>query len=116
MTQPNGCPMSVNTKFPSKNSYPESLQMNHMFDTQGRKQSLDKLLAGSSKKIWQQALSNELGRIAQGIRIVQGNDVLDFVPFATVPSDQIETYANMLYDLRPLKTEKFRVHLTVGGC
>ena len=89
--------------------------MNHMFDTQGKKQSLDKLPVGTTKKIWQQALSNELGRLAQGIGTVQGNDILDFIHFNTVPSDRIVTYANMVCDIRPLKNEKFRIHLTVGG-
>ena len=60
-------------------------------------------------------MSNELGRLAQGIREVNGNDVIDFIPFKEVPKDRIVTYANMVCDIRPLKTEKFRVRLTVGG-
>ena len=75
--QPNGCSPPIINKLPSKNSSTKSFLMNHMFDIQGKKQSLDKLLVGSTKKIWQQALSNELGRLAQGIGTVQGNDVLD---------------------------------------
>ena len=91
------------------------LQLSHMFDGQDKKQSLDKLLHGPQSNIWQVALSNELGRLAQGINNVEGNDVLDFIPFKEVPSGRIVTYANMVCDIRPLKTEKYRVQLTVGG-
>ena len=89
--------------------------MNHMFDNQGKKQSLDKLLKSPMKNIWQTALSNELGRLAQGIGNVNGNDVVDFISFDKVPHNKIVTYANMVCDIRPLKTEKYRVRLTVGG-
>ena len=39
----------------------------HMFDTAGKKLNLDALLKGPNKLIWQQAVSNELGRLAIGI-------------------------------------------------
>ena len=81
----------------------------------GRKQTLDQLLQGEDKSIWQMALSNELGRLSQGVRDIKGNDVMDFIPFSHVPKGRIVTYANMVCDIRPLKTEKFRVRLTVGG-
>ena len=65
--------------------------------------------------IWKTALSNELGRLSQGIRDIEGNDVIDFVTFDEVLKNRIVTYANMVCDIRPLKTEKFRVRLTMGG-
>ena len=40
---------------------------------------------------------------------------MDFIPYSKVPKGRIVTYANMVCDIRPLKTEKFRVRLTVGG-
>ena len=86
-----------------------------MFDTQGRKQSLDKLLQGPTKQIWQKALTNELGRLAQGINNVNGNDVVDFISYKDVPKNKIVSYANMACDIRPLKTEKYCVRMTVGG-
>ena len=89
--------------------------VNHMFDNYGRKQSLDKLLNGPMKQTWQTALTNELGRLAQGINDVKGNDVVDFIDYKDVPQNKIVTYANMVCDIRPLKTEKYRVRLTVGG-
>ena len=45
-----------------------------MFDNAGKKQSIDKLLT-ANPEIWTKALSNELGRLAQGIREVNGNNV-----------------------------------------
>ena len=90
-------------------------KINHMYDnTTGRKQSIDSLLK-SNPKIWEIALSNELGRLAQGIRDVTGNNVMDFIKHTEVPKDRIVTYSTMVCDICPLKTEKFRVRLTVGG-
>ena len=86
-----------------------------MFDTQGRKQSLDKLIQRPTQQIWKKALTNELGRLAQGINDVKGNDVVDFISYKDIPKNKIVTYTNMVCDIRPLKTEKYRVRLTVGG-
>ena len=91
------------------------LFINHMYDDNtGKKQSLDTLLK-KNPTIWGTALSNELGRLAQGVRDIEGNNVLDFIPYKEVPQDRIVTYSNMVCDIRPLKAEKFRVRLTVGG-
>jgi hypothetical protein len=86
----------------------------HVFDTTGRKQSLDTLLR-QNPEIWNKALSNEIGRLAQGVRDVKGNDALDFVHLSTIPKNKKVAYANMVCDHRPLKTEKHRVRLTLGG-
>ena len=91
------------------------IQINHMFTDEGRKQSLDQLLKGNNANIWKTALSNELGRLAQGVQDIKGNDVVDFIPYQSVPQGRIITYANMVCDIHPLKSEKYRVHLTVGG-
>ena len=92
----------------------DHLTINHMFNEAGKKQSIDTLLR-TNPSIWSVALSNELGRLSQGIRDVAGNDVMDFIPYSEVPQDRIVTYANMVCDIRPLKSEMFRVRLTVGG-
>ena len=89
--------------------------LNHIFNTNGHKESIDSLLKGSQSKIWSESLSNELGRLAQGVNSVKGNDVVDFIPKSDVPTNRIVTYANMICDYRPHKSEKFRVRLTVGG-
>ena len=87
----------------------------HIYNEEGKKESLDALLHGSMSKIWGTSLSNELGRLAQGVRDVPGNDVIDFINMNEVPTDKKVTYANMVCDYRPLKTDPYRVRLTVGG-
>ena len=64
-----------NISMTSNNEY---LTINHMHDGMGKRQSIDKLLK-SNPDIWSVALSNELGRLAQGIRDIKGNNVLDFI-------------------------------------
>ena len=92
----------------------KNLTINHMYDGTGKKQPINKLLK-INPEIWSVALSNELGRLAQGIRDIEGNNVFDFISHLEVPADRIITYDNMVCDIRPLKTEKFRVRLAVGG-
>ena len=65
--------------------------------------------------IWGNSLSNELGRLAQGIRDITGNDVIDFITKAEISLHKKVTYANMVCDYRPLKSDPYRVRLTVGG-
>ena len=42
-------------------------------------------------------------------------DTIDFIDRNEVPHDKKVTYGNFICDYRPLKTEKYRVRLTVGG-
>ena len=64
---------------------------------------------------WKVSVSNEIGRMAQGIREVKGNNVLEFIPRHEVPANKKVTYGNMICDFRLFKLEKYRVRLTVGG-
>jgi len=41
--------------------------VHHIFDTSGKKLSIDKLLQGSMKYVWSKALDNEFGRLSNGI-------------------------------------------------
>ena len=61
-------------------------------------------------------MSNEFGRLAQGINSrVTSTDTLDFITKEEVPKNKKVTYGNFICDHRPLKTEEWRVRLTVGG-
>ena len=82
---------------------------------QGKRQTLDQLIQGPDAAIWQQATSNELGRLAQGVQNTEDNDVIDFIYKSDVPTHKKVIYANMVCDFRPLKSEPYRVRLTVGG-
>ena len=92
------------------------LAMNHIFNEDGKKETMDSLLKGKDSKIWWNALGNELGRLAQGIgnRVI-ATDTIDFIHRSEVPTHKKVTYANFICDYRPLKEEPMRVRLTVGG-
>ena len=57
----------------------------HIYTESGKKESLDSLLDGVMATTLKTSLSNELGRLAQGIRQVNGNDVIDFISITDVP-------------------------------
>ena len=86
----------------------------HIFDENGKRMNIDKLLA-KDPKIWKGSVSRELGRLANGIGVVTGTNTIRFIPKHLVPSGAKVTYANMVCDYRPLKSDPYRVRLTVGG-
>ena len=59
----------------------------HIFDENGKKLHIDKLLELNPAR-WEPSVSNELGRIAQGIGDIKGNDVVDFIPKHQVPKNR----------------------------
>jgi hypothetical protein len=90
--------------------------LNHIYDDNGKKQTLEKLLNGPKPTRWRQALSNELGRLTQGNDAgVIHQDAMDFIFHNEIPNNAQVTYANFVCDYRPLKDEPWRVRLVVGG-
>ena len=90
--------------------------LNHIFDQFGNRQSLEVLLKGEDADTWTKALSNELGRLTNGnIHGVTARQCMKFISHLQVPKDRKVTYANFVCDHRPLKAEKWRVRLVVGG-
>ena len=88
----------------------------HIYDETGKKMSIDKLVNGTDKHIWIKSLSMELGRLAQGnIHGVTSTDTIDFILKQDVPLNEKVTYASCVCDHRPLKPEKYRVRIVVGG-
>jgi hypothetical protein len=59
-------------------------------------------------------LSNELGRICQGMRDVAGTNTAFFIDLHNIPQDRKITYGKIVCDFKPNKTEKHRVRLTFG--
>ena len=58
----------------------------------------------------------EFGRLAQGNQYgVSSTDTFDFIHSNEIPSNEKVTYAQFVCDERPLKPEKYRVRLVVGG-
>jgi hypothetical protein len=58
---------------------------------------------------------NELGRLCQGIRDIQGTNTCFFVELSNMPKDRKITYGKLVCDHKPNKTDKERVRLTVDG-
>ena len=85
-----------------------------MFDVKGKNKSIDSLLKEDCN-IWGYSLFNEIGRLAQGIREVKGNNAIIFITKHKIPKGKKVAYENMACDYRPLKKEKLRVRLTLGG-
>ena len=66
-------------------------------------------------------LANEFGRLAHGvgknrpkIKYVQGTNTIFFIPWHQVLDVAKVMYANIIFDLGPLKLEKYRIRTTVG--
>ena len=90
--------------------------VHHIFnETTGKKETLDTLLAGQYHDIWNRSLSNELGRLTNGIRDIKGTQTMFFIHKDQVPKGRVATYLNPVCDYRPKKDDPHRVHMTVGG-
>ena len=91
-------------------------QANHIFRPDGTKETIDTILKGSDQEIWTQSLSNEWGRLAQGNDAgVRSTDTIEFITRQEIPKGRDITYATFVLDYRPLKSEPYRVRITVGG-
>ena len=69
------------------------------------------------RQTWMTSLANELGRLAQGIREIKGTNTIYFIDKSEIPKDKLKqvTYARIVVDYKPHKTEKNRTRVTVGG-
>jgi hypothetical protein len=67
------------------------------------------------KPLWKRFFVNELGRIFQGIRDIQGKNTFFFVDLTNIPKYRQITYGKFVCDYKPHKKEKEWVRLTVGG-
>ena len=76
---------------------------------------MDFLLQGDTKEVWTQALENELGRLSFGNSKTEGTNTIRLSSKDAIPKTKKVTYANIVCDYTPLKQEKYRVRLTVGG-
>ena len=75
------------------------------------------LIKGKDKIIWEKGMSNELGRLAQGVgtRMPHGTDTIKFIKFHDVPKNKKPTYARIVSELKPHKPDPFRIRITAGG-
>ena len=55
-----------------------------------------------------------MGHFSQGIGNIKRNNTIDFIHKSEVPLDRRVTYANMVSEYIPLKSDPYQVRLTVG--
>ena len=71
------------------------------------------------RTIWNKSLSNEFGRLAQGLPDgrVTGTNTIFFIHRDLVPKDQLKdaTYTSFSCDMKPKKKEPHRTRITAGG-
>ena len=75
------------------------------------------LIQGPDKDIWVKSLVNDFGRLTQGVidRMPTGNSTIFFIHSSEILAHKKVTYSRLVVDIRPLKEEKYRVRITVGG-
>ena len=90
--------------------------VNHICNSNGKKETIDSLLQGDHKERWTKSVSNEFGRLSKGNKHgVPYTDTMDFIPRFGIPDGRDITYASFRFDYRPLKDEPYRTRMVVGG-
>ena len=94
----------------------ENTKLLHLYNKLGKKETIDTLLSGPHSSTWWTTLSNELGRLTNGVHgRVCATNTIRFILRFDIPSDRKITYANFICDYRPHNSEPYRIRLTVGG-
>ena len=89
---------------------------NHIYNDNGKKETIDSLRLLPQKEVWEKALSNEWGRLSQGnIYGVNATDTIEFIQNTQVPPQRDITYASFVCNHKPLKSEPWRVRIVMGG-
>ena len=87
----------------------------HIYNRQGGKETIDTLLLVKDSDTWWKAVVNELGRLSNGIDNRVGEiNTIKFIRKEEVSTGLTVTYANFVCDCRSLKSEPYRVRLTLG--
>lgn len=83
----------------------------------GASLSYTKLKAGPDGPLWICSMSNELGRLAQGVlpHMPTGTDTIFFIKQSQLPPGRTATYMRIVAELKPNKAEIRRIRCTVGG-
>ena len=90
-----------------------------MNEETGEMQNYQKLSKqDSTHEIWALAMCKELGTLSQGYKgLVEGKNIFFFVShdkICDIPPDKTVTYARIIIDYRPQKSDPNSVRLTVG--
>ena len=75
------------------------------------------LIQGPDTDIWVKALANDFGAFSTRCkgRMPTSNSTIFFIHPSEIPTHKKVTYGRLVLDIRPLKEEKYRVCITVGG-
>jgi hypothetical protein len=65
--------------------------------------------------LWERGFANEMGRLFQGIRDIQGTNTRFLIELKNIPKTRQITYGKIICDCKPHKKGNKRVRLTVGG-
>ena len=89
---------------------------NHLYQEDGRKETIDSLLRGIASKTWSNSLSNEWSRLSRGNDYsIKGTETINFIYKHQVPQENKVTYVLYVCDYHSLKYKPYRVRITVGG-
>ena len=92
--------------------------MNAVFDT-AIENMLEhcQLIKNSDKEIWNKALANDLGRLAQGVgsRMKTGTNAIKFIHPKYIPQGKKNTYCKLVAPISQLKAARNRVRIAIGG-
>jgi hypothetical protein len=73
----------------------------------------------ATQKLWSGAMTKELARLSQGIDgLTEGTNTVFYLSheeIKNIPADRTVTYARIVVDYRPQKTDPNHVRITVGG-
>ena len=82
------------------------LMVNHIYCPDSNKETIDLVRKGSDRTIWNQSLSNEWGRLAQGNNNgVLATDTINFITKEEILKGCNITYTTFVLDYCPLKSE-----------
>ena len=91
--------------------------VNHVYNKEtGKQETLETLCNGPDKEIWTKATRNEFGWLVNGnIHGVRATNTIEIIQKDEVPNDRKITCSSFVCDHRPLKREKVRGRIVVGG-
>ena len=72
-------------------------------------------MKGPDKPKWQRSFLNKIGCLIQEIWDIKGTNTYSFIQKYEVTKGRKVTYSHIVCNIRPQKTETYRVQLTVGG-
>jgi hypothetical protein len=75
------------------------------------------LKLGDDSKLWLEAASREIGRLAQGKQpdMPSGNNTMHFLDHRDLPAGRKATYLRIVAAIKMQKVETHRIRFTVGG-